>query len=385
MKPKKELIIAKKKKKKLNNQQRTFNRLVKELENLRTEKVNSDKFLSENLDYYGKHIHKLEEETADIAAQAAKTFYRLYHEQKALGRIEKEILVKIIETQLSEYFSNSRNEPDKELKEIFEFVEGESFEEVAESDFQFIKTDMQETFEEMGFDIDLEDFTSDLSEEELIRKMFEKLGGVKEQLEAEEESEKKRKKTKKQIAKEEREKKVEEAKNKNISAIYKQLAKIFHPDLERNEKSRAKKEVLMKQLTAAYKQGDLHMLLKLELEWLEKEEDKLEKLSNEKLKIYNQALKEQVEELELQIDLIAQHPRYIPLQKYFGMFGINSINLEEEKKRMETLNKLSKQDLKKLNGKKPLKKLREIIRQAKKELKMQERFAFNIEDIFADF
>jgi hypothetical protein len=385
MKSKKQLIIGKKAKQKLSRPQQTFNRLIRKLENLRNKKEKTEKLLSEKLDYYGKFIHPLEKQNAEITAHAIKTLYRLYHEQEKLTASDKEVLIDIIAGEFENLFSYSNQEPDDEIKKIFEFVEGENFDEAAESDFQAMKTDMQETFKEMGFEIDLDDFTSDLSEEEIVRKMFEKVNDAKEQIETEETTKKKRKKTKRQIAKEERERQVEEAKNKNISAIYKQLAKVFHPDLEQDKKRREEKEVLMKQLTIAYKEGDLHTLLRLELEWLHKEEDNLEKLSEDKLKIYNQALKDQVEELEMQIHFASEHPRYLPLQRYIRFFGVESINLEFEKEKLETNIKLTKRDLAELDSEKPLKKLKAIIRQVKKDLKNQQMFEIDFDKFLNRF
>ena len=385
MKPKKELVIAKKAKQKLNKHQQIFNRLVKRLENLRREKEKTEKILSEKLDFYGKHIYPLEAETANLAAHSAKTFYRLYHEQKKLSPPDKEILLEIIAGQISDFFSFSRREPDDELKKIFEFVEGESFDKAAESNFEAMKDDMHETFKGLGVDIDLDDFTSDLSEDEIIRKMFEKLGDVGEQAKSQAEVQPKRKKTKRQLDNEDRERQIEEAKTKNISAIYKQLAKVFHPDLEQDNDRKAEKETLMKQLTIAYKQGDLHTLLRLELEWLQKEENNLEKLSDEKLAIYNQALKEQVQELEMQIQLAVQHPRYLPLQRYIRFFGVESVKLEHEKKKLQTEIEFMKEDLAELDSDKPLKKLKQIIRDTKKEIKSQQMFSFDFEDFLDRF
>ncbi len=382
MKPQKKLIIGTKVKQKLNSQQRTFNRLVKKLEKLRLEKEETAKDLSEKLDFYGKHISPLEDEIASLHSQSTKLFYKFYRERKTLTTIDRETLFEIIATQLSQFTHFSREQPDEELKEIFEFIEGESYDEAAASDFQSMKDEMSQVFEEMGLDADLDGLDPNLDEEEMARKLFELLENLKQQAEEKATAEPKRKKTKKQIEKEVREKQVEDAKNKDIAGIYKQLAKIFHPDLEQDAKRREEKEVLMKQLTSAYKNKDLHTLLRLELEWLQKEEDNLEKLSAEKLKIYNQALKEQTEELELEIHLLTEHPRYYPLKKYVQFFGLESINLKAEKRTLTEKIKLMKEDLAELSGKKPLKKLNEILRITKKHLKMRNTFDFDIEDLF---
>lgn len=375
---KKQLVIGKKEKQKLNKFQQTFNRLVKKLEKLRQAKEKFTKVLSEKLDYYSKNIYPLEEEIAKLHKQSVKTFYRFYHE-KLLTTSDKEILIELMDSQLAQFMKFSREGLDDELKKIYEFLAEEDYDESVESDFQAMKEDMSNTFNDLGIDIDLDDFTSDMSEEEMIRKMLEMAQNAQEQTEAKKAS---RKKTKKQLEKEDREKQIEEAKNKDISAIYKQLAKIFHPDLERDAERKAEKENMMKQLTQAYEKGDLHTLLRLELEWLKKEEDNLEKLSDEKLKIYNQALKEQVEELEMEIHFATEHPRYQPLQKYVKFFGLESINLKHEKTQLEHNIKYMKEDLAILEGDKPLKKLKEIIKETRKDLKSKQMFNFNLEDLF---
>ncbi len=382
MKKKTDLIIGKKTKQKLNPKQRTFNRLIKKLEKLRTEKKETAAELSEKLNYYGKYISPLELKIAALHKESAKIFYKFYREKKSLSKSDGEILMDMMAAQLNQFSQFGNGEPDAELKEIFELIEGESFDEAAESDFQAMKDDMSETFKEMGFEVDLGDFNSDLTEEEMMRKMFEMLGDVNEQAEAKAAAEPQRKKTKKQLEKEEHEKQIEAAKSKNIAGIYKSLAKVFHPDLERDENRRHEKEALMKQLTAAYKDNDLHTLLRLELEWLQKEEDNLDKLSDEKLEIYNRALKEQTEELEAEIYMTVQHPRYFPLQKYARFFGIEGVNLKQEKKTLESKIELMAADIEELKGKSSLKKLKEILRTARQQLKNRDIFNIRLEDMF---
>lgn len=49
----------------------------------------------------------------------------------------------------------------------------------------------------------------------------------------------------------------------DIRQLYKELAKVIHPDTEQNEQIRNKKEILMKELTEAKSQNDLFSMLKL--------------------------------------------------------------------------------------------------------------------------
>jgi hypothetical protein len=54
-------------------------------------------------------------------------------------------------------------------------------------------------------------------------------------------------------------------------------------------------------------------LLRLELEWIRREEGNRERLAEEKLAIYNQVLKDQIFGLKEEIESLLYHPRYQPL------------------------------------------------------------------------
>ena len=122
-----------------------------------------------------------------------------------------------------------------------------------------------------------------------------------------------RKKTKRQLEQEEKERQTEEARTKNINAVYRQLARLFHPDLEQDPELKAKKEVLMKELTSAYEKGDLHTILKLELRWLQNNDGDISKLSDTKLDAYTAALEQQCNEIRDEIYAVLHHPRFSPL------------------------------------------------------------------------
>lgn len=378
----KELIIGKKHKQELNKQQKAFNRLVKKLEKLRKDLEKTSTKLGTQLDYYGKHLHPLEQKLVGHRKEAVKLMYRLYKENKTLSVKDREVFLEIISNQLSSIFQLSSEKPDDEIMEIFEAVEGISYEKAIEEDFQAMKKNMAEEFEEMGFDIDLDGFEKTMSQEEMARKVAEMLGNLQEQAEAKEASRPKRKKTKKQIEKEEREKQKEEVKSKNIAAIYKQLARIFHPDLERDIVLKSQKEDLMKQLTNAYDKNDLHTLLRLELEWIQKEEDNLDKLSDEKLSIYNEVLKEQVRELEHELFFISQHPRYASLQRFsFSPFSLTYIDLAREKQKLEFKISDIEESIVKLKGENRMKELNSIISAYKKAVPKID-FSVVLEDFF---
>jgi len=313
---KKGLIISRQHKETLSKKQKEFNRLVKRIEQLRNELNQTAAMLDEGLKYYSNHIHPLELRLVALRTTGVKIFFSFYKDKKLLPKDDKKTLKEIILTGLEEIFSLSPQEPDDEIKAIFKTLNGQSFDDLKKEQFDLAKGEMEEMFEQMGVDVNFDGFNENMSEEEVARKMKEIHDNLKQQAEENEEKNASRKKTKKQQEREEREKQVEAARKKNIGTIYKQLAKIFHPDLETDDLLKLQKEELMKQLTVAYENNDLHTLLRLEMDWLKKEENNTDQLSDDKLGIYNEALREQVAEAEMEIDKLINHPRYMDLQRF---------------------------------------------------------------------
>lgn len=345
------LIISMHQKNILSKQQQTFNKLVKKIEKLRLELEQINKTLNEKLDFYGKNIYGLEQQLTELNKEGTKLLYRFFKNKKLLSKKERESLGRILAAQLNVIFEFEKGEPDAELKEIFKTVEGKSYEDALEEDFGNMKNEMESMFEEFGFEMNFDDMHSKMTQEEIIKKAIEMQEQFKQQANKKDQKRSARKKTKKQQEKEEREKQIEEARTKNISSIYKQLAKVFHPDLEQDEELKLQKEELMKQLTIAYEINDLHTLLSLELAWIKKEENNPDKLTDDKLGIYNEVLKEQVYELEEEINKTLEHPRYQPLKR-FAMFPhqMKSINMENEKQQMEAMKNEMIQNVARLKG-----------------------------------
>lgn len=111
-----------------------------------------------------------------------------------------------------------------------------------------------------------------------------------------------------------------EARKRGIGTIYKQLAKVLHPDLERDPTRRAEKQVLMQQVIAAHRAGDLHTLLRLEMEHIHREEAQWAEMSEEKLAIYRELLEEQVRDLERERHDMVGEARYDVIRGYWDPF-----------------------------------------------------------------
>jgi hypothetical protein len=358
-----ELVITHQHNEKLSKQQMTFNRLVKKIEGLRTNLKETATLLDAQLEYHSKHIYPVEAEVTRLQKDELKLLFSFYKNKRQLSQNQRKSIREVLSDLLGDILSSDRELPDAETQEIFEAIEGMGFDEAANQDFESMKEDMEMMFRSQGVDVDFGEFHKDMTQEDMMRKIHE----IKEKAAREHENKNAKKaagkKTKKQAEKIERERLIEESRNKNIGNIYRQLVKVLHPDLEKDESLRPVKEELMKQLSVAYKNNDLHSLLKLELEWINMEENNTRKLTDEKLSIYNEVLKEQVQELEYEMDMLKHHPRYLPLAPYYNLFMFKqTLDLEREKRNLESVVKTLITSIDNLKGANPLHEIKELIR-----------------------
>ncbi|MBK9249889.1 MAG: J domain-containing protein [Ignavibacteria bacterium] len=335
---------------------------MKKIEQLREQTVELTARLNRCLQYYSDEMHPKEKEIAHLRADITKRVYPIYCEKKLLNKGEKKIIKEFFKNQFTSI--TPFMELDEVLNEVFEEAHGATFDQVRQDEFEEMRVEMKEMFESMGVDVNLDNLTSEMGEEEIARKMHEVMNDIKNKAEENEAQESLKIKTKKQLAKEEQEEQKEELRNTSIGKIYRSLAKAFHPDLERDIKKIAEKEELMKRLTVAYESNDLHTLLSLELEWIKNEEGDIKQLSNEKLRLYNQILKEQAQEIEDDMLMMTGHPRYHPLKSFFpeyiSPFDWHEFTLRQISIEMKLTIKSIKNSLKALE-RNPLKEVRNII------------------------
>lgn len=361
---KRELIIGKKANRVLSKSQQTFNRYIQKIQRLQSELRETEVILEQKLAYYGGQIHPLEQEMLAVRKKLVKQLYGFYKGNMPVSKADRSILREIIAGQLNNIMGLDSEPLDEELKKIFKAIEGISYEKAREEDFEMMRDEMAEMFEDFGFEMNLDGLHSNMTDEEMlkkIREMQESLKGQSEEMDTRARS-RKRKKTKKQTELEERKKQLEEARKKNITGIYRQLAKALHPDLEPDAVIKAEKEILMKELTEAYQNNDLHTLLRLELLWVQKEENNPEKLTEEKLDIYNQVLKEQVQGLEDDIAALPEHPRFLPLQRFRKFYEpLKKINLEKGKNEISFLIADMQKSSDALNEKNALQEIKQVV------------------------
>lgn len=377
---KNELIISAKKAGRLNPEQVAFNKLVKKIEKIRSQIEKSTADFDEKLAKYGQDIHPLEEELNANKKEVIRLLYPFFTKNKAIKGKFKQTLKRFLQSLFGPVISAEKDKPDADMQEMYQKVFGRSYEKAAAREFEEMKEGWKSFFEGEGYDINLDEIKEGMSEAEIAGK-FKEFSETIEGRNANQTSQKsQQKKTARQLDKEMKEKQMEEARNKNVNSIYRQLAKVLHPDLEQDETLKLQKHVLMQRLTVAHKNNDLHALLILEMEWIQKEENNIEQLSREKLAIYNQVLKEQIKDLETQKYDLPMHPKYFPLMRYSDDFNLHRLNITGIKSDLSSVIKMMKTSIQQLKGKGALQEVRNIIH----EFELSE-MEFNLfDDLFDD-
>lgn len=320
----------------LTNAQRTFNRLTAQVEALRSQLEARARELDRALAEYGEHLHpRLQRETV-LRKKLVLAFGPFLRKERLKQKEERHTLRRLLEQQFHLIIDFEGMLTDPELKGVFHQVTGMSFDKVLREEAEELRDAFESMFSDLGVDVDVSDFGPGMSEEDMAAAAARIAEGFQARVEQDQSSPRRdRPKSERQLKREERERQAEELRRKSIASIYKQLAKVLHPDLERDAGRRQQKEAVMQQLTAAYRNHDLHTLLRLELEWIRCENGDLDRMTEDKLSIYNDVLKEQTIELERQLDEMVLHPRYQPVVVPDGPFDVCLRDVAEEVRRSE--------------------------------------------------
>jgi hypothetical protein len=298
-----------------------FNRLIKRIEALRSKIESETRRLDNLLAYYGKHLYPRLQRQTELRKALARTLATFLDNKRLKGKKARFTLCDLIADQLDAIVAEDDCLSDDDLRALFQRVTGEDFEEVTREEFEEARQEMESTFNEFGIDIDLSDMKPGMSDEALAAKAAEMKTRLQEEIDKQQQSfTPPRGKTARQLEREKREKLAEELRKKTVATMYKQLARVLHPDLELDPARRRQKERLMQELTVAYSNNDMHTLLRLEMEWIEREEGEIERLTEDKLAVYNQTLKEQVQGLEQELRELPCDPRYQPIAVFEGPF-----------------------------------------------------------------
>jgi DNA repair exonuclease SbcCD ATPase subunit len=296
----------------LSQAQEAFRSLLARVESLRESIDTEEEKLDATLNFYAAEI------VPRLARQAAlwKELVRALapHVNKTfLPRKQERLEMKeMIQRLLDDIAKAERGLTDADLREIYGTVHGIGYAEREQETLASVKAALARMFDEEGLEADFSELESAASEADFMAKAEELTARVRKMKEAEADEAHCRD-AGHHPSQDAEFRAAEEFRKRSIANIYKQLARVLHPDFERDSGRQKQKVQLMQELTVAFRQNDLHTLLRLEMEWIKNEGGNLERLTEEKLGVYNEVLADQVEGLERRLRDLALHPRYRPV------------------------------------------------------------------------
>lgn len=321
----------------LSKAQKDFNTLTEKIASTQKKCVQKESEFEDLIKLYTNKLHPVKIEFLNnlknliITLNAKKNTFFLN-----LTKTENQNLSNIILHNLMNYFELDEDgiETQVELKNIYLKLKGTTEEKESEDAKNHEINVAKDFIKFLGLKINLSDYGANKDE------IYENLSEIHARIDEEKnkkfnfsheknenfEKTRSQKKSKKQIEKELKEQEIEDAKSKNIGTIYKQLAKLLHPDLEQDPILKLEKEELMKEVSVAYQNKDMHKLLLLEMKWVQKENENIATLTDEKLKIYNEILREQLEDVCQRLYEIEYNPRYQQIEDFICKSFKNSVS-----------------------------------------------------------
>lgn len=347
----------------LTKAQKAFNRLVAKVEQLRTRLDADRQLFEEALAYHAQHLRHRIQQVVSARTDVVRALVPFLDDRR-LKKGDTRVLREILTSQLDEVLAHAET-VDDDLRALFERLHGSNMKDAEEEQLRDARSEMEAMFADMGIDVDLSAFHPGMSETDVATKAAELVDDLKRQAaEAETRAQPNRRKSKRELREEERLRRADDARKVSIGSIYRQLAKVLHPDLEPDPAQRQRKSDLMQQLTAANANMDLHTLLRLQLEWIHREETDVARLTDERLDAYNLVLKEQVAQLELELAELPLHPKFQPLVEDLGPWGARvRTDGPAEARRLDAVAEGLRGALDSLQTPQALKHVRELIRE----------------------
>ncbi|MGL4399383.1 MAG: hypothetical protein ACRCXD_05920 [Luteolibacter sp.] len=311
----------------LSRTQLEFNRLMKALESTRDRHAREQARLDETLDVSIRELMPLIEDLNRTNRDIVICGHKAWQNLKLTAK-RRRWFGDLLSGKASELLADPVGLSEKEIGLLQAVIEAlgpcedeRRMEEDEEEEFDFLCDMLEQTARAAGVALDLSDLDPKGDPAEFERTVRERLGAAAALFEdASPDAKRPRKPTKAQAEKERKRLELEDARNRDLKSLFKQLAKAFHPDLEPDPLLKEHKKVWMQRLNTAYAANDLREMLQLEMEWLGEEATNLATAGDEKLKVYCMVLKEQIAELKAKVHFLKHEPQYGPLQRFIDPF-----------------------------------------------------------------
>ena len=296
----------------LSKAQETFRSLLAKVDSLREAIDAEEEKLDGALSFYAAEIVPRIARQAALQKQFVRSLDPFLNQKFFPRRLERVEIKELVQEFLTEISKSEKGLKDADLREIYGRVHTIGYDEYERKTLGAVKESLAKMFVEAGLEADFSELDAATSEADFMAKAEELIARVRKMKEAELDAGRCAE-TGHHSADDEQIRAAEEFRKRSIANIYKQLARVLHPDLERDSERQKQKVELMQELTVAFRQNDLHTLLRLQMEWIENEGGNIEHLTEERLGLYNEVLTGQVEGLERRLRDLAFHPRYRPI------------------------------------------------------------------------
>ena len=304
----------------LGRKQKSFNRLVATVETLRGRLDGDRRRLDEALVFHAAEVRPRVERVAATRKDLVRALVP-YLGDRRLKRGDQGILRTMLAEQLDDILESDAALED-DLRALFDELHGADLGQVEHAHMEGARAALEDMFVEAGIAVDLSAFTPGMSAEEMAAKMAELTDNLRRQAEAAEpRTAPGRRPTQREGRVDEWARQQDELRKTTLSGLFRQLAKVLHPDLEADPQVRQHKSALMQELTVAHANGDMHTMLRLELDWLRHEEGDAVRMTDARLDAYIALLEEQAADLTAEIEALPYSPRYFPLVQD-GPFGL---------------------------------------------------------------
>ena len=278
----------------LSKGQRSFNALIKQIENRRKRLADWEAATTQFQARYAGEFLPLKRTRTELQIRMVRSLDEAYEHEGLTKPERRKISALIVD------LAGSLIDEDASLKPIYNKYSGSDFDREAAAQASEMKSRL-----EAMLGVDLGDDAEQHSQEDLLQRArahIEQQAAKKAAVAAKREARRAaREKSPKQLAAEAREQEEQAQVSLSIREVYRKLASALHPDRETDPQERERKTRLMQRVNEAYDKANLLQLLELQVELEHIDQRAINHLSEARLTHYNEMLKDQVRELDRQI------------------------------------------------------------------------------------
>ena len=278
----------------LSKGQRSFNALIKQIENRRKRLADWEAAATQFQARYAGELLPLKRTRIALQIRMVHSLDQAYEHEELTKPERRKISTLIVD------LASDLIDEDASLKPLYNKYSGSDFDREAAAQAAEMKSRLEAALGiHLGNDADMH------SQDDLLQRArahIEQQAAKKAAAASKREARRAaRQKSPKQLAAEAREEEEQAQISLSIREVYRKLASALHPDRETDPQERERKTKLMQRVNEAYDKNNLLQLLELQLELEHIDQRSINGISEARLTHYNEMLKDQVRELDRQI------------------------------------------------------------------------------------